>query len=94
MSKTTLTGKFRLALLLCLTGLLCFMAPNAPAGQSDQTDAGDPPTRVARLSYLDGSVSLQPGGEGDWGSAALNRPLTIGDKLWTDKIPALNCRPV
>lgn len=85
MSKTTLTGKFRLALLLCLTGLLCFMAPNAPARQSDQTDAGDPPTRVARLSYLDGSVSLQPGGEGDWGSAALNRPLTIGDKLWTDK---------
>src|SRR5580765_5805758 len=85
MSKTTLTGKFRLALLLCLTGLLCFMAPNAPARQSDQTDAGDPPTRVARISYLDGSVSLQPGGEGDWGSAALNRPLTIGDKLWTDK---------
>ncbi len=85
MLKTTLTGKFRPALLLCLTGLLSFMAPNAPARQSDRSDAGDPPTRVARISYLDGSVSLQPGGEGDWGSAALNRPLTIGDKLWTDK---------
>jgi len=48
-------------------------------------DAGDPPTRVARISYLDGSVSLQAGGAGDWGSAARNRPMTVGDKLWTDK---------
>ncbi|HXJ04149.1 MAG TPA: DUF6600 domain-containing protein [Candidatus Acidoferrum sp.] len=85
MSKTTFTGKFRLALLLCLTGLLSLLAPNAPARQSEQTDAGDPPTRVARISYLDGSVSIQPGGEGDWGGAVLNRPMTIGDKLWTDK---------
>ena len=85
MLKTALTGKLRLSVLLCLTGLLCFMAPKARAGQSDQGDAGDPPTRVARISYVDGSVSLQPGGEGDWGSAALNRPMTIGDKLWTDK---------
>jgi hypothetical protein len=28
---------------------------------------------------------MQPGGTGDWGSAALNRPVTIGDKLWTDQ---------
>src|SRR6266513_807958 len=37
------------------------------------------------MRYVDGSVSLQPGGEGDWGSAARNRPITIGDKLWVDK---------
>jgi hypothetical protein len=48
-------------------------------------DSQDPPSRVARLSYLDGSVSMQPGGAGDWGTAAKNRPVTIGDKLWTDK---------
>jgi hypothetical protein len=48
-------------------------------------DSQNPPTRVARLSYMDGSVSTQPGGAGDWGSAAKNRPVTIGDKLWTDK---------
>jgi len=48
-------------------------------------DSQDPPSRVARLSYMDGSVSMQPGGAGDWGSAAKNRPVTIGDKLWTDK---------
>jgi hypothetical protein len=45
----------------------------------------DPPSRVARLSYFDGSVSFQAGGSGDWGNAAKNRPITIGDKLWVDK---------
>ena len=55
------------------------------ADQPASNDANDPPTRVARISYLDGSVSLQPGGAGDWGSAARNRPMTVGDKIWTDK---------
>jgi hypothetical protein len=64
--------------------------PNQPnqADTADQTasnDANDPPSRVARISYIDGSVSLQPGGAGDWGSAARNRPMTVGDKIWTDK---------
>jgi len=53
--------------------------------QPAASDANDPPTRVARISYIDGSVSLQPGGAGDWGSAARNRPMTVGDKIWTDK---------
>ena len=44
----------------------------------------DPPTRVARLSYVDGSVSFQPGGQGDWAQAMRNRPVTIGDKIWAD----------
>src|SRR5436189_2271358 len=44
----------------------------------------DPPSRVARLSYIDGAVSFQPGGQGDWGQATRNRPVTIGDKIWAD----------
>jgi hypothetical protein len=48
-------------------------------------DTQDPPTRVARVSFLDGSVSLQPGGVGDWGTATKNRPVTIGDKVWVDQ---------
>ena len=48
-------------------------------------DSQDPPTRVARISDLDGSVSMQPGGTGEWGVAVKNRPVTIGDKLWTDQ---------
>src|SRR5882672_10995225 len=45
----------------------------------------DPPGRVARLNYMQGSVSFQPGGETDWVQANPNRPLTTGDNLWTDK---------
>jgi hypothetical protein len=80
MKTLTFAGKSSLSLLLCFAGLLSFAAPKARADQEK-----DPPSRVARISYLDGSVSLQPGGEGDWGSAARNRPMTIGDKIWVDK---------
>src|SRR6266568_8256753 len=48
-------------------------------------DEGDPPGRVARMNFSQGSVSFQPGGEGDWVSAVPNRPLTTGDNLWTDR---------
>jgi hypothetical protein len=47
-------------------------------------DEADPPGRVARLSYLQGSVSLQPVGAQDWIAAELNRPLTTSDRLWSD----------
>src|SRR5580700_7469744 len=50
-----------------------------------QGPAQDPPGRVARLSFSDGSVSFQPGGEGDWVQAVPNRPLTTGDNIWADK---------
>jgi hypothetical protein len=45
----------------------------------------DPPSRVARLSYVSGGVSFSPAGESDWDQATLNRPLTPGDRLWTDE---------
>ena len=51
--------------------------------QQDQRD--DPPSRVARLGYMEGSVSFQPAGEPDWVQAVANRPMTTGDKLWADK---------
>lgn len=44
----------------------------------------DPPSRVARLAYMEGSVSFQPAGENDWTEAVINRPVTIGDRLWAD----------
>jgi len=45
-----------------------------------QDDEQDPPGRVARLNFSSGSVSFQPGGEGDWLTAVQNRPLTTGDR--------------
>jgi len=48
-------------------------------------DAGDPPARVARLSFIKGTVSLQPSGANDWSQASLNYPLTTGDRIYTDQ---------
>jgi ferric-dicitrate binding protein FerR (iron transport regulator) len=59
--------------------LACFMWNVASADESD------PPSRVARLAYAEGSVSFQPGGTQDWIAAAINRPLTTGDQLWADR---------
>src|SRR6476660_7967897 len=91
--KSKPSQKWTLRLALCSAGLLVAFvtsAPGARAGQNpdqnyDQTsDQGDPPSRAARISYVEGSVSLQPGGDGDWGAAAKNRPTTVGDKIWSD----------
>ena len=60
-------------------------AAGAWAAAQDYQGQEDPPGRVARLGYLSGSVSFQPGGEGDWVDAVENRPMTIGDKLWCDR---------
>src|SRR6185312_11055522 len=38
-----------------------------------------------RLAFTQGSVSFQPAGTDDWVSPVVNRPMTTGDKLWTDK---------
>lgn len=45
----------------------------------------DAPGRVARLSLLQGEVSLAPAGTDEFADAALNRPLTSGDRVWVDK---------
>jgi len=59
---------------------------DAQGGQDGQSAAAqDPPSRVARLNYMEGSVSFQAGGENDWVEAVLNRPLVTGDNLWADK---------
>jgi hypothetical protein len=45
----------------------------------------DPPGRVANLSFRQGSVVFAPQGEQDWGELPANRPLTSGDRLWSDQ---------
>jgi len=58
----------------------------AALGPQDSQDATqDPPGRVARLNYMEGAVSFQPGGENDWVDAVPNRPLVTGDNLWADE---------
>jgi hypothetical protein len=60
-----------------------FMAGVAVLAFSGLASA-DPPSRVARLGYMSGAVSFSPAGENDWVQATINRPLTPGDRLWSD----------
>ncbi len=39
--------------------------------------------RIARISYLEGSVTTQRTADEDWTDAALNLPLMVGDKIYT-----------
>lgn len=44
----------------------------------------DPPARVGRLDFLQGVVSFRPAAADEWAAAELNRPVTTGDRVWTD----------
>ncbi len=45
----------------------------------------DPSARVARVSFIGGSVSFRPASLDEWSLASLNYPLTVGDHVWTDR---------
>jgi hypothetical protein len=52
--------------------------------QDDQAPDQDPPGRVGRLNFSEGSISFRPAGEDDWVTAVPNRPMVSGDDLWAD----------
>jgi hypothetical protein len=83
---TTLNKKLNWLSAVLLVALTIAVLPPRTSAQ-DQQDAqqDDPPSRVARLGYMEGSISLQPAGESEWVQAVANRPMTTGDKLWADK---------
>lgn len=66
--------------LLSMALLVAFLAPQRAAADDER----DPSSRVARVSYANGPVSFEPAGTDDWVDAIVNRPVTTGDKLWTD----------
>lgn len=70
------------ALFVFLLAAVLFVLPRAARAQ--EQDQQDPPSRVARLNYVQGSVSYQPSGSQDWLQADLDYPLTTGDNLWAD----------
>lgn len=74
------SGRLLLGLLLATATLF---AQDNPATRSRSQD--DPPGRVARLQYMNGAVSIQPSGTGEWVAGSTNRPLTTSDNIWTDK---------
>jgi FecR protein len=68
--------------LRCALGLLAFAVTCFGAARAQDSD---PPGRVARLSDAEGSVSLQPAGVPNWVAAEINRPVTSGDRLWSEQ---------
>ncbi len=83
---TTLNKKLGWLSAVLLLALATVALPQPAAAQNEQDDQqDDPPSRVARLGYMEGSVSFQPAGESEWVQAVANRPMTTGDKLWADK---------
>ena len=43
----------------------------------------DPPTRAARISLTSSNASFSPAGSDEWLQARVNRPIWIGDRLWS-----------
>jgi hypothetical protein len=66
-----------------MSNVALLLLPLSLSGVSVADDS-DPAGRVARLGLLQGQVSIEPAGLEDWAAADLNRPLTSGDKLWSD----------
>lgn len=56
-------------------------AQQAPQGGAEV----DPPGRVAHVSAREGEVVFAPSGEDEWIELPQNRPLTDGDRLWSDR---------
>lgn len=61
-----------------------FLAALLVASSVLAQDPSDPPNRVARVSVLEGNVSLEPAGVNQFSAAELNYPLTAGDRIYAD----------
>src|SRR5258708_4608175 len=83
-SMTTIRKKFGWWNAVLGLVLATMVLPMRVAAQDQYQQQDDPPSRVARIGYMEGSVSFQPAGEADWVQAVPNRPMTTGDKLWAD----------
>src|SRR3984957_11732031 len=77
------THSMRKALSLFL--MFLFVAGAFLAAPKKTTAQDDPPSRVARLNFMQGSVSFEASGTQEWVDANPSRPLTTGDNLWVDK---------
>ncbi|HVF65655.1 MAG TPA: DUF6600 domain-containing protein [Casimicrobiaceae bacterium] len=45
--------------------------------------SADPPSRAIRISFTSGNASFSPAGSDVWLEARVNRPIWIGDRLWS-----------
>lgn len=85
-NKVLFRGVGAMALIVALGGTALPADYPAPTGAdtsySDNQNV-DPPSRVGRLSFLEGTVSFHAADQDQWSPATLNFPVTTGDSFWT-----------
>jgi hypothetical protein len=67
-----------------LAALLLASGPILATIPAQAQDPGDPPTDVARIAIISGSVSSHQPGSQDWQEAQQNYPLAPGSGVWTE----------
>jgi len=67
-----------------LAALLLAIGPILATIPAQAQDQGDPPTGVARIAIISGSVSSHQPGSQDWQAAQQNYPLAPGSGVWTE----------
>ncbi|HLF58653.1 MAG TPA: DUF6600 domain-containing protein, partial [Alphaproteobacteria bacterium] len=60
------------------------LSGGAAADTADAVNLPDPPGRVGRLSFMEGTVSFHAAEQTQWSPATLNFPVTSGDSFWTE----------
>ncbi len=82
MSTLSLQRSLSMACVVAIAILRGVAAPAQVAEPPARPQAtGDPPGRVGRLAYLDGTVSFRASGDTAWAVAVPNSPITTGDAL-------------
>src|ERR1044071_9141590 len=74
LKRAGITSFITMPFLALMLVVFCFVLPAS----------ADPPARIGRINYLNGSVSFQRGDIDEWVDASVNYPLTTGDHLWAD----------
>ena len=76
-----MTREFQLRL-VSVAALLLAMGAAAPV-RAQSSAAQDLLHGVARISLMDGEVSVQRGDSGEWVAGVINAPLMTGDRIAT-----------
>jgi hypothetical protein len=77
-------ARVRVVVSAILAALFLGLNPSTPSVAQDAAAPVDPPGRVARISVIQGDVSLEPAGAENFAQAELNYPLTLGDRVYVD----------
>ncbi|MGE3647465.1 MAG: DUF6600 domain-containing protein, partial [Reyranellaceae bacterium] len=65
-------------------GVLAAAALVTAAISSVRAQSADPPARVGRIAFVNGTVSFHDRDDTNWQPAAINYPMTSGNALWTE----------